>query len=95
MDHFPILLELSSPPKNPAAPFKFNAAWMQDKLFKETWQHPNREAMEDKSFLFMENLKRMKKATIEWAKKRKQEQNEALINIDRELGVLENPDSTG
>lgn len=73
LDHFPILFELATPPKKPAAPFKFNVAWMQEesfkKLFNETWLHPNREALEDKAFLFMENLKRLKKATIEWAKK--------------------------
>lgn len=98
-DHFPILFELATAPKKPATPFKFNATWMQEESFRElfnkTWQHPNREAMEDKAFLFMENLKILKKATIEWAKKRKKEQNEALINIDRELGVLENPASSG
>lgn len=46
--------------------------------------------MEDKSFLFMENLKRLKKATVEWAKNRKQKQNEDLIKINMELGELEN-----
>lgn len=91
-DHFPILLELSKPPFKPAAPFKFNAAWMQEEsfrqLFNENWQHLGRDVMEDKSLLFMENLKRMKKATMDWAKKRNQKQNEALISINMELGEL-------
>ena len=73
MDHFPILLEICKPPFKPTAPFKFNAAWMQEEsfrqLFIETWQHLSRDVMEDKSFLFMENLKRMKKVTMDWAKK--------------------------
>ena len=51
--------------------------------------------MEDKSFLFMKNLKRLKKATVDWAKKRKQKQNEYLININLELGELEKPESNG
>eukprot|EP00253_Pinus_taeda_P003525 PITA_03525 len=97
--HFPILLELSKPPFKPATPFKFNDVWMQEEsfrqLFNETWKHPSRDAMEDKSFLFMENMKRMKKVTMDWAKKRKQKQNEVLISIDRELGELEKPDSNG
>eukprot|EP00253_Pinus_taeda_P021308 PITA_21308 len=42
-NHFPILLEFSRPPPKPAAPFKFNASWLQEdsynKLFRDTWSH--------------------------------------------------------
>ena len=48
------------------------------KIFNEIWQQPSRDAMEDKSFLLMENLKRLKKATMDWAKKRKQKQNKGF-----------------
>eukprot|EP00253_Pinus_taeda_P007705 PITA_07705 len=42
-NHFPILLEFSRPPPKPAAPFKFNASWLQEdsynKIFRDTWSH--------------------------------------------------------
>lgn len=92
-DHFPIFLDLSFPPPKPPSPFKFNSSWLQDpsfnNLFKETWIHPDRNAREDKSFLLMENLKRLKKATISWAKDRKLKQNEELSGIREELKLME------
>lgn len=81
-DHFHIFLDIAFPPPKPSAPFKFNPAWFQDpsfsNLFKDTWIHPGMNAREDKGFLFMENLKRLKKETISWAKDRKMKQNENL-----------------
>eukprot|EP00253_Pinus_taeda_P006943 PITA_06943 len=98
-DHFPIFLELAKPPLKPAAPFKFNAYLLQedsyDKLFRETWRSPGRSSLEDRCFLFMENLKRHKKATVEWAKTRKQKQNEKLNQIDVELRELESTELAG
>jgi len=74
-DHFPVYLELSIPPPKPPAPFNFNSSWLQDvsfnNIFKETWRHLENSCTEDKGFLFMENLKRLKKATINWARDRK------------------------
>eukprot|EP00253_Pinus_taeda_P019311 PITA_19311 len=98
-DHFPILMELSKPPIKPAAPFKFNASWLQEesfiKLFRDTWRHLGRSSMEKKGALFMENLKKLKKDTMEWAKDRKQKQNEELSKIDAELRALEEPEADG
>lgn len=92
-DHFPIYIELSKGPSKPPAPFKFNASWLQEesfiKLFNETWIHPAGDSQENKGFLFMENLKRLKKATISWAKERHRKQNEDLTRISEELQRLE------
>eukprot|EP00253_Pinus_taeda_P003035 PITA_03035 len=92
-DHFKIFLDMTIPPHKPPTPFKFNPAWLQDpsfcNLFKETWIHPDQNAGEDKSFLFMENLKRLKKATISWVKDRKLKQNEEMIRIREELKQME------
>eukprot|EP00253_Pinus_taeda_P006109 PITA_06109 len=97
-DHFPIFLDLTNPPPKPPAPFKFNSAWLQDptfcKLFNETWIHHDQNVGVDKSFLFMENLKRLKKATISWAKDKKLKQNEEMSRIREELKQMENQGET-
>eukprot|EP00253_Pinus_taeda_P033136 PITA_33136 len=86
-DHSPIFLDLSKSPPKPPTSFKFNSAWLQEpsfnQLFKETWIHPDNRAAEDRGFLFMENLKRLKKATISWAKDWKAKQNEDYNRIRR------------
>eukprot|EP00253_Pinus_taeda_P025838 PITA_25838 len=98
-DHFPIFLECAIPPPKPPAPFKFNPAWLQDPTFvailKNTWLHTNSSSRENKGFLFMENLKRLKKATVIWAKERRLNQNEALSKIREELELLESPEEDG
>eukprot|EP00253_Pinus_taeda_P004076 PITA_04076 len=98
-DHFPIFLELTFPPPKPPTPFKFNPSWLQvpsfNDFFKKTWIHPDRNTIMGKGFLFMENLKRLKKATISWAKERQKKQNEDLINIREELKSLESIEADG
>eukprot|EP00253_Pinus_taeda_P006494 PITA_06494 len=98
-DHFPVFLEFSIPPPKPPAPFKFNFSWLQDvsfiNIFKQTWKHPKANAQEDKGFLFMENLKRLKKATISWAKARKEAQNEEFSKVCEELKKLESIEEDG
>lgn len=78
-NHLPILLELSKPPKKPTTPFKFNSSWLQEdsfnKLFRETWRSPSIKSIEDKGFVFMENLKRLNKSIVEWLKVRKKKEN--------------------
>eukprot|EP00253_Pinus_taeda_P034625 PITA_34625 len=92
-DHFPIFLDLSCPPPKPPAPFKFNSSWLEEpsfnSLFKSTWICNSRNHQESKSFLFMENLKCLKKATKSWAKERQKTQNEQMIKISEELKLLE------
>eukprot|EP00253_Pinus_taeda_P027771 PITA_27771 len=98
-DHFPILLEFKNPPPKLASPFKFNAAWLQEEsfniLFRDTWRHPGSTPSESKGAQFWDNLKRLKKATIEWAKARKKAQNEELSLIDANLRDLEEPEADG
>lgn len=43
----------------------------------------------------MENLKRLKKATMEWAKIRKKKQDEELNQINEELQGMESTESDG
>eukprot|EP00253_Pinus_taeda_P008065 PITA_08065 len=96
-DHFPIFLEFSKTPPKPASPFKFNATWLQEEsflqLFRNTWRHPGSSPPENKGAHFMKNLKRLKRATIEWAANRKRKSNENLARIDEALSALEDPDA--
>eukprot|EP00253_Pinus_taeda_P018177 PITA_18177 len=98
-DHFPIFLEISKHPRKPAAPFKFNASWLQEKsyekLFSETWNHLDGSSQEGKGFQFMENFKKLKKATIEWANTRKERQKEELTQINEELQRMECTETDG
>eukprot|EP00253_Pinus_taeda_P025512 PITA_25512 len=98
-NHFPIFLEMTYPPPKPPAPFKFNPAWLQDpsfcKLFNDTWIHQGHNIGVDKSFLFMENLKRLKKATISWAKDKKLKQSEEMSRIREELKHMESMETDG
>ena len=43
----------------------------------------------------MENLKRIKKATLEWAKAKKLKEEEDLGKINEELDFLESPEGAG
>eukprot|EP00253_Pinus_taeda_P025385 PITA_25385 len=98
-DHFLIFLDLSFPPPKPPSPFKFNSSWLLEPsyntLFSSTWIHPDGHSSESKSFLFMENLKRLKKATISRAKERQKKQNEDLFKIRDELKFLESTEADG
>eukprot|EP00253_Pinus_taeda_P016622 PITA_16622 len=98
-DHFPIFLDLSFPPPKPPSPFKFNSSWLLEPsfntLFTSTWIHPDSLSSDSKSYLFMENLKRLKKSTISWAKERQKKQNEDLLKIREELKSLESIDADG
>eukprot|EP00253_Pinus_taeda_P011881 PITA_11881 len=98
-DHFPIFLDMNNPPPKPPAPFKFNPAWLQDptfcKVFNDTWIHQGQNIGVDKSFFFMENLKRLKKATISWAKDKKMKQSEEMSRIREELKHMESMETDG
>eukprot|EP00253_Pinus_taeda_P030883 PITA_30883 len=98
-DHFPILLEFNKPPSKPASPFKFNASWVQEEsfnvLFRNTWRHPGGQQAINKEAHFWDNLKRLKKATLEWAKERKKAQVEELSHINEKLQDSEDPETDG
>jgi hypothetical protein len=72
-DHHPVFLEVSRRPKKPMSPFKFNSAWLQEEdflnLVKEVWIPIGQEGRV--AVQFVQNLKRLKKATMEWAKRKK------------------------
>jgi len=64
-------------------------------LFKKTWRPVNPSKGGGKAFWFMENLKRLKKETFEWAKEKKVKEEEDLMQIGLELDQLECPKEDG
>eukprot|EP00253_Pinus_taeda_P028429 PITA_28429 len=75
------------------APIKLKPTWRNRRSGED--RIAKRNANENKSFLFMENLKRLKKATMSWAKERQKKQNEELMKIREELKVLESVEADG
>eukprot|EP00253_Pinus_taeda_P008941 PITA_08941 len=66
-----------------------------NRLFRNTWRHPGGLQVANKEAHFWDNLKRLKKATIEWAKERKKAQVEELSHIDEKLRDSEDPEADG
>eukprot|EP00253_Pinus_taeda_P002838 PITA_02838 len=75
------------------SPIKLKPTWRNRRTGED--RIAKRSAREDKRFLFIENLKRLKKATISWAKERQKKQNEDLLKIREELKNLESIEADG
>lgn len=92
-DYLPILLELNRHPKKPITPFKFNPAWLKEDsyntLFKETWRPVRSNEPREKYYHCLENIKKLKKATMAWARARKMKEEEDLTQIGKYLDVFE------
>lgn len=67
-DQNPIMLKIRGCIHKPPSPFKFNATWILDpefiELLKENWMHLNNQEGFKVGYMFMENLKRLKKVTL-------------------------------
>eukprot|EP00253_Pinus_taeda_P029650 PITA_29650 len=94
-DHFPIFLELSSPPPKSPAPFKFNSSWIQEEsfinLFKQSWVHPEANAPEDKAgdentSFFHNYAKGRKSANTIWGLKNEEGREVQTFHSLSELG---------
>jgi hypothetical protein len=96
-DHHPIFLEVAGRSKKPAIPFKFNSSWLKEEEFlalvKEIWTPitPGRLAVVQ----FARNLKNLKKDTVEWARKKKQQDEHELINIEASLQSIYDSEGGG
>lgn len=76
LDHSTILLELTGRGQKPPSPFKFNVEWIKDEsyvnLVKSLWISLDPHPPACASISFVENLKRVKQASIIWAKEKKE-----------------------
>ena len=86
-DHHLIFLEVEGRSKKPTSPFKFISAWLKEEEFldlvKEIWT-PLHQGDQD-VVQFARNLKRIKKDTIDSARKKKQQDEHEIINIKASL----------
>jgi hypothetical protein len=82
-NHHPIFLEVVGGSRKSMSPFKFNSAWLKEEEFlnlvKELWNPIIQE--EWAMVQFSQNLF-LKKATIDWARKKKQLDEHELINTE-------------
>ena len=81
------MLEIKGGSHRPPNAFKFNAAWVEDpgyiEFLKSLWRSLGQEGASRVGVAFMENLKRLKKATIEWSKERKARDDAELEGIEK------------
>ena len=70
-DHCPIFFEIQGRSRKPPSPFKFNHKWLKEpsfcKLVQDLWIPISIGTKDLYGVLFMENISRVKQATITWA----------------------------
>lgn len=85
-DHNPIMHEFQRGFKKPPSPFKFNSSWISDSKFgdlvRTNWAPINSQEGTRAGLKFMENLKRIKKLTLNWAKSKKEKEDVELKEIE-------------
>lgn len=85
------MLEVKKGTNKPPSPFKFNASWIFDPELcdplKSSWVHLNSQEGTKAGVLFMENLKKLKKVTLQWEKAKKEREDVELVEIEEWLNV--------
>jgi hypothetical protein len=88
-DHNPIVLELSGRVCWAPSPFKFFEGWLKDPeyqaLVRKFWTPLGPKQTSHATILFLENLKKVKHATISWAHEKKLKEDWELLNIEKML----------
>ena len=98
-DHLPIFLEIRKQPKNPSSPFKLYSAWLKNEevvqLIQSNWT-PYQEGNGTRAAIhFSQNLLRIKKILKEWAVNKKNQDDQAIIQIEEDLKELQNKEGGG
>jgi len=88
-DHSPIFFELKGRARKPPSPFKFNPRWLKDasfcELVRSLWIPIPQDSQEFVGVLFMENLHRVKQATIIWAKDKRIQDEQELRECEERM----------
>lgn len=91
-DHSPIFLELKGGTTKPPSPFKFHLGWLLDesylKLVTSLWVPYNVRLHGHAAVHFMENLKKIKGATKDWAKEKRVRDEKELLDVEYSLQSL-------
>lgn len=91
-DHNPLTLKIKGSMHKPPIPFKFNASWISNPyyiaLLKSLWVPLNLDGGNMAGLLLMENLKRLKKETILWAKDKKRREDVELVRIELRIASI-------
>jgi hypothetical protein len=98
-DHSPILMEIATGPRKPPSPFKFNSEWLKEESFislvKDHWMPFDANVGAQAGVQFVENIQRIKQATIAWARAKKQRDMQDLIDIEATLQVIYDSEGGG
>jgi len=90
--HHPILIEFRAKNRRVESPFKFFEGWLKDPTFielvRKLWVKIQEESQTPTAILFVENLKRLKQATKEWAREKKFKEDKEVIDIKTKLAEL-------
>ena len=91
-DHCPIFLELKGRTTKPPSPFKFHLGWLLDesylKLITTLWVPYNVRVHGHAAVHFMENLKKIKGATKDWAKEKRARDEKEFLDVEYHLQSL-------
>jgi hypothetical protein len=86
-DHNPIVLELCGRIRRTPSPFKFFEGWLKDPeyqaLVRNLWTPFGPEHNTHATIHLMENLRKVKQATISWAHEKKLKEDQELRNIEK------------
>jgi hypothetical protein len=90
--HFPIVLEVSKGGSSRPLLMKFNHRWLKEeayrKLVGDSWIPLFEDSGESYMHQFDENLGKIKKITISWAKEYTKKQSAAIVEVESKLGSL-------
>ena len=98
-DHLPICLEIRKQPKKPASPFKLYSVWLKNEeviqLIQSNWlPYQAGNGVRD-AIHFSKNLLRIKKLLKEWVAYKKNQDDQAIIQIEEDLKELQNKGGGG
>jgi hypothetical protein len=98
-DHFPIMLELRDRSRRVSSPFKFFEGWISDPSYQELvrglWSSITDGNQVPAAVQFVGNLKRLKQATMSWAREKKLKDDQDLRDIETTLSEIQGGEGQG
>ena len=99
LDHLPNCLEIWKHPKKSANPFKLCSTWLKNEeviqIIHSNWLPYQAGNGTRATVHFTQNLLRIKKLLKEWAANKKNQDDQAIIQIEEDLKELQNKEGGG